>query len=86
MVGVRRSDVKFDSEDHYITATNGDDSGGVSYGATSPVGGLIFKPSDWLRAVCIVRTGISDAAGLRAGLSPGWRGRSELRLAAGPQQ
>jgi iron complex outermembrane recepter protein len=49
MLGVRRSDVKFTSNDHYITATNGNDSGGISYGATSPVAGLIFKPADWVR-------------------------------------
>jgi iron complex outermembrane recepter protein len=49
MIGVRRSDVRFESEDHFITVTNGDDSGSVTYGATSPVAGLVFKPLDWLR-------------------------------------
>lgn len=48
MVGVRRSDVDFDSEDHYITAKNGNDSGGVAYNATSPVAGLVFKAWPWL--------------------------------------
>ncbi len=49
LAGIRRSDVNFDSEDHYIVPGNGDDSGSVSYGATSPVAGLVFKPNDWLR-------------------------------------
>ena len=48
MVGVRRSDVDFDSEDHYITAKNGNDSGGVAYKATAPVAGLVFKARPWL--------------------------------------
>jgi iron complex outermembrane recepter protein len=48
MVGVRRSDVQFNSEDHFITATNPDDSGRVSYDATSPVAGLVFKAQPWL--------------------------------------
>ncbi|HEY6484457.1 MAG TPA: TonB-dependent receptor [Steroidobacteraceae bacterium] len=48
MAGVRRSDVHFDSADHFITPTNGNDSGGVSYGATSPVAGVVFKARNWL--------------------------------------
>lgn len=47
-VGVRRSEVHFDSEDHFITGTNGDDSGGVTYDATSPVAGLVFKAAPWI--------------------------------------
>ena len=46
--GARHSQVRFDSADHYITATNGDDSGNVKYGATTPVAGLLFKATpDW---------------------------------------
>ncbi|MEO7875346.1 MAG: TonB-dependent receptor [Dokdonella sp.] len=44
--GVRHSQVKFDSVDHYITATNPDDSGRVDYGATTPVAGLLWKVAD----------------------------------------
>ncbi len=44
--GVRHSDVRFVSEDHYIvvgpTGVNPDDSGGVRYRATLPVAGLLF--------------------------------------------
>jgi iron complex outermembrane receptor protein len=44
--GVRHSDVKFDSEDHYVTATNPNDSGNVDYGATTPVAGVMWRASD----------------------------------------
>ncbi|MBV8852079.1 MAG: TonB-dependent receptor [Sinobacteraceae bacterium] len=46
--GARHSDVRFDSVDHYITATNGDDSGSTRYQATSPVAGLVYKALPWL--------------------------------------
>ena len=44
--GLRHSRVKFDSSDQYIVAGNPDDSGSVSYSATSPVLGLVFHASD----------------------------------------
>jgi len=47
-LGVRRSEVHFDSEDHFIVGINGDDSGGVTYDATSPVAGLVFKAAPWI--------------------------------------
>jgi iron complex outermembrane receptor protein len=90
MVGVRRSDVNFDSKDHYITATNGDDSGGVTYGATSPVAGLVFKPQDWLRVYASYGQGFQTplgselayrpdgAAGLNFGLQPARSDNTEL--------
>ena len=40
--GVRRSHVRFDSVDHYIVGTNGNDSGSARYGATLPVIGALF--------------------------------------------
>jgi len=47
-LGVRRSEVHFDSEDHFIVGTNGDDSGEVQFDATSPVAGLVYKATPWL--------------------------------------
>jgi iron complex outermembrane receptor protein len=44
--GMRHSDVRFSSDDAYITATNPDDSGRVSYSATTPVAGLLYRASD----------------------------------------
>jgi iron complex outermembrane recepter protein len=46
--GVRHSEVRFLSVDHYITPTNGNDSGGIVYTATSPVAGLLFAARPWL--------------------------------------
>ena len=46
--GVRRSEVHFDSEDHFIATLNPDDSGKIRYDATSPVAGLVFKAAPWL--------------------------------------
>jgi iron complex outermembrane recepter protein len=41
--GVRHSVVKFKSEDHFITGTNGDDSGSTRFSKTTPVAGVVFK-------------------------------------------
>jgi iron complex outermembrane receptor protein len=41
--GVRHTSVKFKSEDHFITGTNGDDSGSIKFTNTSPVAGLVYK-------------------------------------------
>jgi len=40
LAGLRRSRVRFDSHDDYVTAGNPDDSGSVDYSATTPVLGL----------------------------------------------
>jgi iron complex outermembrane receptor protein len=48
MFGVRHSEVKFITQDHFITPGNGNDSGGVTYTATSPVAGVLYAPLDWL--------------------------------------
>jgi iron complex outermembrane receptor protein len=42
LAGARYSDVRFVSEDHYITATNGNDSGRVAYSHASPVAGIVW--------------------------------------------
>ena len=92
MLGVRHSDVRFDSEDHYITATNGNDSGGVTYSATSPVAGLVFEPLEWLRAYASFGQGFQTplgselayrpdgAAGLNFGLQPARSNNTEIGL------
>ncbi|MBO9718072.1 MAG: TonB-dependent receptor [Pseudoxanthomonas sp.] len=48
-VGARHSAVRFDSSDHYVTASNPDDSGEVEYSRTTPVAGLAFAARDDLR-------------------------------------
>jgi iron complex outermembrane receptor protein len=44
--GLRHNKVRFTSDDSYIVPGNPDDSGEVSYGATTPVGGLMFRASE----------------------------------------
>ncbi|HJT98613.1 MAG TPA: TonB-dependent receptor [Rhodanobacteraceae bacterium] len=44
--GARHSEVKFDSDDRYITDANPDDSGHVDYSSTTPVAGLMWRASD----------------------------------------
>lgn len=46
--GVRHSQVRFSSSDHYIVGPNPDDSGNARYGATLPVLGLLYALSaEW---------------------------------------
>ena len=49
LTGLRHSTVTFESRDHYITASNPDDSGRVRYRQTTPVLSLGFAPNDDLR-------------------------------------
>src|SRR5690606_18639305 len=42
-VGVRRSEVEFESDDRFVTAINPDDSGALEYARTSPVAGVLFR-------------------------------------------
>jgi len=46
--GLRHSEVRFLSQDHYITRTNGNDSGEVTYTASSPVAGILFAARPWI--------------------------------------
>ena len=49
LAGARHSSIEFTANDHYVTATNPDDSGQVRYRDTTPVAGLMFKASENLR-------------------------------------
>ena len=89
-VGVRRSEVKFDSRDHFIVGTNGDDSGEITYGATSPVAGLVYKARPWLHLYTSYGQGFQTplgselayradgSTGLNLGLRPARSNNSEL--------
>ena len=48
--GLRHSDVAFDANDHYIRSGNPDDGGGVDYGATTPVVGLLWRAAPGVNA------------------------------------
>ena len=43
VAGVRHSYVRIDSEDYFISGTNGNDSGKVSFQKTTPVAGVVFN-------------------------------------------
>lgn len=49
-LGVRTSNVHYTSDDHYVTATNPDDSGSQRFDDTSPVGGIVFHATNDLNA------------------------------------
>jgi iron complex outermembrane recepter protein len=44
--GLRTSNVRYGSDDHYVTAQNPNDSGSRRFTDTSPVAGLVFHASD----------------------------------------
>jgi len=70
MVGVRHNDVQFHATDHYITATNPDDSGSVTYGATTPVAGLTFKALSWLHLYASYGQGFQTPIGAELAYKP----------------
>ena len=88
--GVRHSEVTFDSEDHFIAGVNGDDSGKITYDATSPVGGLVFKARPWLHLYASYGQGFQTplgselayradgSSGLNLGLRPARSDNGEL--------
>ncbi len=55
--GVRRSAVHFNSDDHYITAANGDDSGAVRYQQTLPMAAVRYQASPSLNLYATVGRG-----------------------------
>lgn len=57
VAGARRSSVRFSSDDHFVTATNPDDSGGVDYAATNPVAGIGWHPREDLNVYANVGRG-----------------------------
>lgn len=82
MVGVRHSDVQFQANDHYITATNPNDSGSVAYGATSPVAGLTFKAQPWLHLYASYGQGFQTPIGAELAYEPD--GSSGLNFGLAP--
>ncbi|SEO42349.1 iron complex outermembrane recepter protein [Luteibacter sp. UNC138MFCol5.1] len=50
MGGARHSEVRFRSTDRYVAAGNPDDSGSVTYSATTPVFGVLWRAAPWLHA------------------------------------
>jgi iron complex outermembrane receptor protein len=96
--GLRHSDVKFDSLDHYITASNPNDSGRVDYGATTPVTGVLWRAASWANAYASYGKGFETptfnelgyradgGAGLAFGLTPSHSRNRELGVKLRPAQ
>jgi iron complex outermembrane receptor protein len=82
MAGVRRSDVSFDSRDHYLTPSNGNDSGQASYSATSPVAGLMFETRSWLHLYASYGQGFQTPLGSELAYRP--HGGAGLNFALQP--
>jgi iron complex outermembrane receptor protein len=80
MVGVRHSDVNFDSIDHYITQTNGDDSGEITYSATSPVAAVNFKPLSWVHLYASYGQGFQTPLGSELAYRPDGHGGLNFAL------
>ena len=68
--GVRHSEVRFDSEDHYITPTNGNDSGSVTFTATSPVAGILYELRPWLHLYASYGQGFQTPLGSELAYRP----------------
>ena len=92
LAGVRHSEVRFKSTDNYVTATNPDDSGRISYSDTTPVGALEFQALEGLRVYASAGNGFETptfnelsyradgAAGLALNLKPASSRNQELGI------
>jgi iron complex outermembrane receptor protein len=88
--GVRRSSVRFDSSDRFISGSNGDDSGSVRYSATLPALATMFAVTPRLHAYAAYGRGFetptfnelayrpSGLPGLNFALQPSRSGNFEL--------
>ncbi len=92
--GLRHSSVRFDSQDHYIVGTNGDDSGAARYSATLPVLGVMYAVNSNLHLYAAAGRGFetptlnelayrpNGATGLNFGLQPARSNSGEVGLKA----
>ena len=55
--GVRHSEVRFESRDHYITGENPDDSGRLQFARTTPVAGVLFRATPGISIYANAGTG-----------------------------
>ena len=68
--------------DNYITPTNGNDSGGITYTATSPVAGILFAARPWLHLYASYGKGFQTPLDSELAYRPD--GTSGLNLALRP--
>ncbi len=93
VAGFRYSDVRFESDDHFVIPGNPDDSGDVSYTHTSPVAGAVWHLNDMVNVYASYGQGFETpsfielayrpvGSGLNLGLQPGVSTSAELGLKA----
>jgi iron complex outermembrane recepter protein len=93
LAGVRYSDVRFTSDDHFIVVGNPDDSGSVSYTHTSPVGGAVWHLTEAVNVYASYGQGFETptftelayrpvGSGLNLGLEPSVSTSAEVGLKA----
>jgi len=93
LAGYRYSDVRFNSDDHYITAANPDDSGKRNYSHASPVVGVMWHVTDRLNVYANYGQGFETptfielayrpvGSGLNFGLQPAVSNSGEVGLKA----
>ncbi len=93
LAGVRYSDVRFTSDDHFIVVGNPDDSGSVGYAHTSPVAGAVWHLGDALNVYASYGQGFETptftelayrpvGSGLNLGLQPSVSKSAEIGLKA----
>jgi len=91
-LGLRHSSVRIESKDNFITATNGDDSGGTRFGASLPVLGVMYALNHSVHIYATAGRGFETptlnelayrpdgAAGLNFGLHPATSDNLELGM------
>ena len=80
--GARRSTVRFVSRDRYFTPANPDDSGRVEHSRTTPVAGIVYKPSERLRLYANAGEGFETPTFAELAYRPG--GATGLNFALQP--
>ncbi len=95
-LGLRHSQVRFSSRDHFIIAGNGDDSGAARYEATTPILGAIYHVNDRLNVYASAGRGFETPTlneisyrpgglpGLNFDLQPAYSRQLELGVKAEP--
>ncbi len=85
LAGIRYSDVRFTSKDHYINAANPDDSGNVSYSHPNPVVGAVWHAADNLNVYANWGVGFETPSFIELAYRPVGSGLN-FALAASDQQ
>jgi iron complex outermembrane receptor protein len=84
--GLRHSRVSFASRDHYIVTGNGDDSGAVSYQATTPALGVVWHVNDALNLYAAAGKGFETPTFNELAYRPGGAGLNFNLRAADSRQ